>query len=48
MPSKVNDGFSIIETVLLDNPDFSDLELLTEQIENKLMLFVNDIKDVFE
>ena len=48
IPLKVNDGFSIIETVLLDNPDFSDLELLTEQIENKLMLFVNDIKDVFE
>lgn len=48
IPSKVNDGFSIIETVLLDNPDFSDLELLTEQIENKLMVFISDIKEALE
>lgn len=31
-----------------DNPDFSDSELLTEEIENKLMVFIGDIKEVLE
>ncbi len=34
---------SIIEYVLVDNPDFSDLNALTNKIENKTMKFINDI-----
>ncbi|MEI7849913.1 MAG: hypothetical protein WCK35_29235 [Chloroflexota bacterium] len=34
---------SIIEFVLVDNPDFSDLIALTSQIENKILKFINDI-----
>jgi hypothetical protein len=35
---------SIIEYVLADNPDFSDLETLTEQIEMKTMKFIIDVE----
>ena len=36
---------SIIEYVLVDNPDFSDLDVLTKQIENATLLFIKDIEN---
>lgn len=47
IPRQVDDTFSILETVLLDNPDFNDLELLTEHIEKRLFEFIDDIKEIF-
>lgn len=42
--------YSILEAVLVENPDFNDLDLLSEQIENKLVIIssriVDDIKRV--
>lgn len=35
--------YSILETVLIDNPNFNDLEKLSKQIENKLILISNEI-----
>lgn len=35
---------SIIEAVLADNPDFSDLDGLTKQIENGVLTFTSDVK----
>lgn len=35
---------SIVEHVLVDNPDFSDLETLTSQIEAETMKFVADVE----
>jgi len=34
---------SIIEYVLADNPDFSDLDALTKQIENGTLKFIKDV-----
>ncbi|MFC2010005.1 DUF7000 family protein [Chloroflexota bacterium] len=36
---------SIIDHVLVDNPDFSDLDTLTEQIEKGTLNFVRDIEN---
>lgn len=38
-------GFdSIIETVLVDDPDFQDLNALTQQIERRTLTFIEDIE----
>ena len=36
---------SIIDHVLIDNPDFSDLDTLTTQIETGTLNFIKDIED---
>ncbi len=39
-------GFdSIIEDILVDNPDFSDLDKLTTQIERGTLQFIKDVED---
>ncbi|MDG6229394.1 MAG: hypothetical protein QCH96_05460 [Candidatus Thermoplasmatota archaeon] len=39
-------GFdSIIEHILVDDPDFSDLDTLTKQIETKTLCFIKDVED---
>jgi hypothetical protein len=35
---------SIIEYILADNPDFSDLDSLTEQIEKESLKFIKDVE----
>ena len=35
---------SIVEHILVDQPDFSDLDALTEQIENETLLFSKDVE----
>jgi hypothetical protein len=40
--TKGND--SIVEHTLVDNPDFSDLELLTKQIERTALKFIKDVE----
>lgn len=41
--TKGND--SIMEHILTDNPDFSDLDALTKQIETGTLKFINDVED---
>ena len=36
---------SIMECTLTDTPDFNDLDALTEQLEKRTLLFINDIKN---
>ena len=36
---------SIMEHILVDNPDFSDLDALTGQIEKGTLNFISDIED---
>jgi hypothetical protein len=43
LPAKGSD--SIIEHTLVDNPNFSDLDALTRQIEKGTLTFINDIED---
>jgi len=45
IPSTIKGIDSIIECVLIDNPDFSDLDALTEQIENDTLKFIDDVED---
>jgi len=35
---------SVVEHILVDNPDFSDLNVLTKQIEQETLKFVQDIE----
>ena len=37
---------SIIENVLVDNPDFSDLDTLTKQIERGTLKFIQDVERI--
>jgi hypothetical protein len=36
---------SILVHVLVDNPNFSDLATLTQQIEKRVLIFINDIEN---
>jgi hypothetical protein len=36
---------SIIEYILVDNPDFSDLDILTKQIEQASLKFIKDVEN---
>jgi hypothetical protein len=37
---------SILEHILADNPDFSNLDALTKQIEKGTLQFINDVEDI--
>ena len=40
--------YSILETVLIENPNFNDLDLLSQQIEDKLVIVSSEIIDEIE
>jgi hypothetical protein len=48
VPTTIDDGFSIVDNVLVENPKFNDLQTLTEQIETKTMEFIKEITKVLE
>ena len=45
IPSKAESVDSIIEYVLAEKPDFSDLDTLTKQIERGTLKFIKDVED---
>ena len=45
IPSTLKGFDSIVECVLVDNPDFSDLDSLTKGIEEGTLKFVKDVED---
>ena len=45
MPSTADEGFSIIDNILISNPDFDNPDSLTELIETKALSFIKDISD---
>ncbi len=45
IPSTIKGVDSIIEYVLVDNPDFRDLDTLTKQIEKGALNFIKDIEN---
>ncbi|MCD1295017.1 hypothetical protein CUJ83_08410 [Methanocella sp. CWC-04] len=45
IPSTTKGVDSIIEYVLVENPDFSDLDTLTKQIERGTLKFIKDVED---
>ena len=44
MPANTTKADSIMEYVLVDNADFSDLETLTKQIEQRTRCFIEDVE----
>ena len=46
IPSTLKEGFSIIDDILVENPNFDDLDALTRQIESGAMKFIKDIVEV--
>ncbi|HPR33875.1 MAG TPA: hypothetical protein PLK12_17365 [Prolixibacteraceae bacterium] len=47
VPADLKGRDSIVETVLVEQPDFDDLETLTRQIDQGLQLFAKDLIDFF-
>jgi hypothetical protein len=45
IPSTTKGADSIIEHILVDNPDFSDLDALTKQIERGTLKFIKDVEN---
>jgi hypothetical protein len=45
IPSSIKGIDSIVEYILVDNPDFRDLEALTKQIERGTLNFIKDIEN---
>ncbi|HII83475.1 MAG TPA: hypothetical protein HA271_01255 [Methanobacterium subterraneum] len=45
IPSTTLDVDSIMEYVLADNPNFADLDSLTQQIETGTLKFIDDVED---
>lgn len=48
IPSTRSEGLSIVDSVVVENPNFDDLDALTRQIEAKTMEFINEMKNVLE
>jgi hypothetical protein len=45
IPSTIKGMDSIIEYIVVDNPDFSDLDTLTKQIERGILKFIKDVEN---
>ena len=45
IPSDIKGIDSIVENVLVENPDFGDLDVLTEEIEDGTLKFIVDVVD---
>lgn len=45
IPPTLLEGFSIVDHVLVENPNFDDLDSLTKQIEAGSMAFIKDMVD---
>ena len=48
IPSTITDGFSIVDNILVVNPDFDNYEILTEQIETWALEFIKEIENVLK
>jgi hypothetical protein len=46
VPSTTEGVDSIIESVLVENPDFGDLDTLTKQIEKGTLRFIQDVENI--
>lgn len=46
IPDTTAEGFSIVDHILVEDPDFSDLNVLTQHIETAAIQFMNEIVDV--
>jgi hypothetical protein len=45
LPERTKGADSIVESILVENPDFSNLESLTKQIETRTLEFTKDVEN---
>ena len=45
VPSAIKGVDTILEGILVENPDFSDLEVLAKQIERETLKFIEDVEN---
>jgi hypothetical protein len=43
IPSSIKGRDSIVENVIVENPDFGDLDILTQEIEEDTLRFMEDV-----
>jgi hypothetical protein len=48
IPSTMDEGFSIVDSILVENPNFEDAETLKEQIESETMKFTEEILKILK
>lgn len=48
IPSTTQGVYSIIESTLVDNPDFNNLDALTQQIEKGVLEFIENIRNFLD
>jgi len=48
IPASIEEGFSIVDKVLIDHPAFDDVDKLIQQIESGTIAFINDVTTVLE
>lgn len=48
IPTSISDGFSIVDDILIEDPNFNDFDSLIEQIESKTLRFTNDILEILK
>ncbi|OFY11330.1 MAG: hypothetical protein A2X11_08180 [Bacteroidetes bacterium GWE2_42_24] len=48
IPSTIADGYSIVDNILVMNPDFDNYEILAEQIETGALEFIKEIENVLK
>jgi hypothetical protein len=46
VPAKITDGFSIVDHIMIANPDFNDTNSLRSEIESVSLKFIKDIEEV--
>lgn len=48
VPDSATEGFSIVDHIIVDNPDFDNLDLLTAQIDTETMKFIKNIIEALQ
>lgn len=48
LAASINDSLSIIDHIIVENPDFGNRSILTEQIETESLKFINELSAILE
>ncbi len=48
LAESIDDSLSIIDHTIVENPDFDNRRILTEQIETESLKFINELKEILE
>lgn len=48
VPENIDKSFSIVDNILVNQPDFNDSDFLREKIEEGVMEFIDEIKEILK